>query len=126
MPPTFTWNELATTDPGRARRFYTDVLGWTFEPFTLPGGEYWVARAGDAMVGGLGGLDTGPPGLTASTWVSWVGVDDVDEIVSRAVAAGGTIVEAPSDVPHVGRVAVLRDPTGALFGLMAPRPEPLE
>lgn len=121
MTPTFTWNELARSDPGRARRFYADVFGWTFEPFRLPGGDYWVARAGDTTVGGLGGLDTGPPGLTTSAWVSWIEVDDVDEVLSRASAAGGAIVEAPSDVPQVGRVAILRDPTGALVGLLASR-----
>lgn len=123
MPPTFVWNELATSDPERARRFYGDVLGWTFEPFTLPSGDYWVASAGDALAGGIGGLQTGPPGTTTSTWTSWIGVDDVDAVVTRAVASGGLVIEPPTDVPEVGRVAILRDPTGALFGVLAPRPQ---
>lgn len=117
---TFVWNELATSDPDRARRFYTDVLGWTFDPFTLPSGDYWVARSGEAMAGGIGGLETGPPGTTASSWTSWLGVEDVDAVVAQAVAAGGSVVEPAAEVPGVGRVAILRDPTGAVFGVLAP------
>ena len=124
MPRTFVWNELATTDPERARRFYADVLGWSFESFTLPSGAYWVARAGDAMVGGIGGLETGPPGMTASAWTCWVGTEDVDAVVEKARGSGGEVVEPPSDVPNVGRVALLRDPTGAIFGVIASSPRP--
>jgi len=115
---TFSWNELASSDPGRARAFYAEVLGWEFEEFELPGGAYWVARAGEQMVGGIGGLETGPAGTTSSVWVSWIEVDDVDARVERARGAGGEVVEEPHDVPSVGRTAVLRDPTGALIGLL--------
>lgn len=115
---TFSWNELASSDAPRAREFYAEVLGWEFEEFDLPGGAYWVAKAGDQLVGGIGGLETGPAGTTTSTWVSWVEVDDVDGRVERARGAGASIVEEAHDVPGVGRTAVLRDPTGALIGLL--------
>lgn len=119
MPGAFVWNELATSDVGAARDFYAQTLGWTFDEFELPDGRYWVAKSGDAVVGGLGGFDTAAvPGTTSSAWFAFVGVDDVDARVARAVAHGGTVIQAPHDVPSVGRVAVVRDPTGAVLGLM--------
>ena len=49
----FYWNELMTRDPDRAKAFYADTLGWTFDPMTAGGGPtYWIAKAGDEMVGG--------------------------------------------------------------------------
>lgn len=115
---TFSWNELASTDAAKAKDFYASVLGWEFDAFELPNGAYWIARMGEQVVGGIGGLETGPEGTTASAWVSWIEVDDVDARVERARFAGGEVIEEPHDVPAVGRTAVLRDPTGALIGLL--------
>lgn len=56
MHGTFVWNELASTDVQQAMAFYAETLDWTFEEFHLPSGRYWVARSGDRLVGGLGGL----------------------------------------------------------------------
>lgn len=121
---TFAWNELASSDVEGARAFYTAVLGWEFEEFALPGGAYWIARSGGEVVGGLGGLDTGPPGLAASAWIAWVEVDDVEARVQRAREAGAEVLEEPCDTPNVGRVAVVRDPAGAVLGLMTSGPSP--
>jgi predicted enzyme related to lactoylglutathione lyase len=49
----FYWNELLTRDPDKAKAFYGGVIGWTFEPMAMPEGTYWVAKMGDAIVGGL-------------------------------------------------------------------------
>ena len=123
MHGSFVWNELAAPDPAAARDFYAAALGWTFEPFDLPDGPYWVAKAGDRVVAGIGGLDTAAvPGTAASTWFAFVEVDDVDARLARAVELGATVVQPPVDVPMVGRVAVLRDPTGAAIGWMTPSP----
>lgn len=118
MHGTFVWNELATTDPEAAKRFYAETLGWTYEAFALPEGSYWVARQGNALVCGIGGLDTSAIGSRESHWFAFVEVDDVDARVEVARASGATIHRAPHDVPGVGRVAVLRDPTGAFIGWM--------
>lgn len=116
---TFVWNELATTDPERARAFYAETLGWTFEPFEIPGGAYWIARSGEALVGGLGGMQTGALRDQGQPyWFPFIEVDDVDARLAKARAAGATILQEPEDVPNVGRVAVLRDPTGAAVGWM--------
>lgn len=117
MHGTFDWNELATNDIGLAIRFYGETLGWTFERFELPDGAYWIAKSGDKVVGGVGGMDTAAaPGSVASAWTSFIRVDDIDRRFALALRLGATSVQAPHDVPNVGRVAVLRDPTGALIG----------
>ena len=115
----FVWNELASTDVERARTFYAATLGWNFEEFALPDGAYWVVKAGDGYIAGLGGMDTSSvPGATESYWFSLIEVDDLDARVKKARALGATILTDPADVPNVGRVAVLRDPTGAAIGWM--------
>ena len=44
---TFCWNELMTRDVDRAKRFYRDTIGWSFEPMEMPGGgTYWCAMSG--------------------------------------------------------------------------------
>jgi predicted enzyme related to lactoylglutathione lyase len=117
MHGTFAWNELATADPETAMRFYGETLGWTFERFELADGAYWVAKAGGVMVGGIGGLDTAAePGGTKSAWTSFIRVDDIDARFARALRLGASAVQKPHDVANVGRVAVLRDPAGALIG----------
>ena len=49
----FYWNELMTRDVERAKKFYADAIGWTFEAMPMPDGTYWVAKMGDEPVGGL-------------------------------------------------------------------------
>ena len=117
MHGTFVWNELSTTDVEKAKAFYAETLGWTFEEFPLPDGPYWVAKSGETLVGGIGGLETSAvPAATSSGWFSFLEVDDVDARVEKAVAWGASLLQPPHDVPNVGRVAVLRDPTGAVIG----------
>jgi predicted enzyme related to lactoylglutathione lyase len=113
----FAWNELATGDVDAALRFYGEVLGWTFARFDLPEGAYWVARSGDVVVGGIGTLATSAdPASRVSAWTAFVRVEDIDRRFARALELGASPVQAPHDVPNVGRVAVLRDPVGALLG----------
>ncbi len=113
----FAWNELATTGVEAALRFYGRTLGWTFARFDLPDGPYRVAKAGDLAVGGIGGLDTAAdPASGISAWTAFVRISDIDRRFEQAIGLGASPVQVPHDVPRVGRVAVLRDPTGALIG----------
>lgn len=115
---TFAWNELATSDPQTAMAFYGNALGWTFEAFELEEGRYWVASANGTYLAGIGGLETAAVATTESRWFAFIEVDDVDRRVELARVEGAVVVRPPHDVPGVGRVAVLRDPTGAPIGWM--------
>ena len=116
----FNWNELMTNDIAKAKAFYGQTLGWTFEPFPMPDGEYWIARAPDGTpTAGIMPMD---PQDTESQpgWLSYVQVDDLDRAVSATTAGGGQVLQPPMDIPNVGRIAVVEDPAGAVLGLMKP------
>jgi predicted enzyme related to lactoylglutathione lyase len=117
------WTELLTRDPEAAKAFFTASLGWRFEAFDLEDGAYWVIFAGDTLVGGMGSIESGDIETGESYWLTSIEVDDIDERWEQALAAGATAIRPPHDVPEVGRVALLRDPTGAPLGLMQSLPD---
>jgi uncharacterized protein len=124
---TFGWNELATRDAGAAVDFYGSVFGWTVEEQEMPGmGTYRILKDGDAVRGGLfdmSGHDV--PDEAPSSWLVYFTVPDADAAAETTKAAGGTVVNGPFDIP-VGRLAVLTDPHGATFAVMAPTDETRE
>ncbi len=115
------WNELNTRDVEGAKAYYTAVCGWTFDtmPVAGGGGDYTVGKLGDDMVGGIFDI-TGMPGLdnVPAHWLTYIGVDDVDAGSAATKSAGGKVIREPFDIPNVGRIAIVEDPTGAVFGLM--------
>ena len=120
MSGRFNWNELMTNDINRAKQFYGQTLGWTFEPFPMPDGEYWIAKAADGSpTAGIMPMD---PQDTESApgWLSYVQVDNIEQTVSTVQAAGGTVLLDPLDIPNVGRIAVVEDPAGAVLGFLQP------
>ena len=104
------WFELVSRDARKAQAFYREVLGWRVEPFPMGNGTYEMIYAGDTMIGGYA-----PPASDRqpSHWISYVSVEDVDAAANAAAANGGRVVEAPSDIPGVGRRARIADPQGA-------------
>lgn len=114
----FCWNELHTRDVQRAAAFYEKVVGWRAEACpSVPGGmQYteWV-RADGAHVGGMMAMPSGVPASVPSNWAGYINVDDVEATVAKATKLGGRTITPPFDVPHVGRLAAIADPTGAVF-----------
>jgi predicted enzyme related to lactoylglutathione lyase len=51
----------------------------------------------------------------------YIAVENADQSVAKAAQAGGTIHAPAFDVMDVGRMAVLQDPTGAIFSLWQPK-----
>jgi uncharacterized protein len=118
-PGTVTWNELITTDP-KAASFYNEVLGMTTSTMDMGTGEYTLFKVGDDMVGG-----TTPPQMPGmpNHWHVYFAVADADATAAKVTAQGGSILAEPFDTP-VGRIAVARDPQGAVFSFMTPAPQP--
>lgn len=113
-PGMFVWRELMTDDVERARTFYGELFGWTWKGEQMGGGHvYWMASAGGRQVGGMMAKPPGPP--MPNAWSSYVLVPDVDAAARRCSEAGGRVLKEPSDIPEVGRFAVLADPFGAVF-----------
>src|SRR5216684_1342439 len=112
----FVWYELMSTDVAAAKPFYANVVGWKTEDMPMPGMTYTILSAGDTQVGGMMTLpkDAAAAGMKPS-WVSYIDVDDVDSAASKVQGLGGRIYAAPTDIPNVGRFAVVADPQGAIF-----------
>jgi predicted enzyme related to lactoylglutathione lyase len=113
----FVWHELLTTDTAAAAAFYPRILPWRTQPSNMPG--YTLFMAGSAQVAGY----MEPPaeaGGAPAHWVMYVGTPDVDATCAQAQALGARVCKAPSDIPNVGRFAVLADPQGATFAVFTP------
>ena len=119
----FHWNELLTWDVERAKRFYADTIGWSFDPMPMPDGTYWVAKMGEQLVGGMYELKRPEFEGVPESWMAYLAVDDVDARTARATEAGAELMRPIFDVPMVGRIAILRQPGGAGIGWMTP-PQP--
>jgi uncharacterized protein len=116
----FHWNELMTRDAEKAKKFYGDAIGWTFDAMPMPSGTYWIAKVGSKPVGGLFPMNGPDYNGVPEGWMSYIAVDDVDARTKKAQSAGATLVRPIFDVPGVGRIAILREPGGAGIGWMTP------
>jgi predicted enzyme related to lactoylglutathione lyase len=113
----FIWHELLTTDTAAAATFYAKVLPWRTQPSNMPG--YTIFMAGGAQVGGLLALPEDGAG-TPAHWLVYVGTPNVDATVTQAQALGARLCKEATDIPNVGRFAVLADPQGATFAVFTP------
>lgn len=119
----FVWFELMTTDIPAAIAFYTKVVGWETEAFTIPGmPPYTMWKVpGGAPIGGVFTLPEQAAAMGAPpNWMGNICVEDVDASVAKLQTLGGQVHQPAFDVPGVGRVAIVADPTGATFALFQP------
>ncbi len=114
--------ELTTPDQPAARAFYTGLFGWELAevPVDDRGSYYLSASLEGDVVAGIAGRVPGAAGGPAA-WGVYLAVDDVDTVTARVAAAGGTVEAGPFDVMELGRMAALRDPTGAGVNLWQAR-----
>ena len=128
------FNGLATRDPEAAKAFYGAVFGWT--TLDLPFGVLWTLP-------GMATTSKNAARACASRWLRWAprtdsstssrpsprsptsdeapahwsvtfGVDDVDLAVGQVRQLGGEVVAGPFAAPWT-RMAVIKDPQGAMF-----------
>ena len=107
----FVWHELLTTDTKAAEGFFTKVAGWKAKPFDQ---SYTLFLTGKQNRAGLMALPAEAKAMGAKPhWESYVAVSSVDETAKQATGLGGKVLKAPTDIPNVGRFAILQDPQGA-------------
>ena len=114
----FSWNELMTSDPEAARRFYGALFGWTFDAMDMGTGPYLVAKVGGTAIGGIMQTPPDSKGMPPM-WGAYVTVADADAAAAKCVELGGKVLSGPMDIPTVGRMVVLADPQGAAIMAMA-------
>ena len=118
-PGTFCWVELGTTDAEAAKKFYSELFGWTIEDRPVgPDMIYTILNLDGKNAGALYPLDKEKQAQgIPSNWLSYASVANADETAAKAKELGATIMAGPFDVMTVGRMAVVQDPTGAVFAL---------
>lgn len=117
------WFELCTSDLEAAKGFYARVLDWEVRDAEMPGMTYLMAGPpGHAVAGMMALTPEMVQGGAPAAWTGYVAVDDVDAGAARVTALGGMVCMPPTDIPGVGRFAVVADPQGAVFALFSGTP----
>ncbi|MGZ8337236.1 MAG: VOC family protein [Allosphingosinicella sp.] len=120
MPNNLAAFAIHVDDVDRARRFYENVFGWTFEPWGPPG--FYLIRTGDEQSPGVQGLmhqrQEPRTGTGLNGFEPTFSVDDVDAITAAVEANGGTITFPKSEIPTVGTLVRFLDSEGNDVGAM--------
>jgi predicted enzyme related to lactoylglutathione lyase len=124
-PGTYCWSELITTDIEASKAFYGAVFGWGSEDQGPPGGPpaYTEWKVNGRSVGGMMLKSPEMPAEMPANWGVYFAVADADASVAQALELGASLLMGPTDI-EPGRFAVLADPVGAVFNVLALKPEP--
>ena len=119
VPGTFSWVELATTDQTAGVAFYRALFGWDLTDIPMgPAGVYSMFKMRGQEVGAASTMQPDERKIGVPPhWNLYVTVANVDESAKRAESLGAKVLAPPFDVMDAGRMAVLQDPTGAVFHL---------
>jgi predicted enzyme related to lactoylglutathione lyase len=116
----FGWAELGTRDPEAAKQFYPAVFGWETNDLPMEGGGAYTEWLVDGrQVGGMLDMRGRVPDEVPPHWLVYFGSVDTDEAVAKVKELGGDLMFGPIDI-EPGRLAVVKDPFGAFFAVMAP------
>ena len=113
-PGTPMWVDLGTSDIEASKRFYSGLFGWESEDMGEEAGHYHMFKLRGKNVAGVGPLMMdGQP----VAWTTYISTDSADDTCAKVKTAGGKVFAEPMDVMDAGRMAIIGDPTGAVFGL---------
>lgn len=111
------FEQLVTPDLVVAERFYTGVFGWEFRTVTGLQLPYATAYLGGHPVAAI--FQRAPEAHRQPAWLAFFSVPDADAAVKTAGARGAIVLIPPHLVAGRGREAVLADPQGAVFAILA-------
>lgn len=117
MKAGISWIDLTVADADGLKDFYCQVTGMEVEPVSMGDYSDYALKppGGDAVAGVCHAR--GSNADIPNAWMVYFSVSDIDAAVAEAEAAGGEVVKAPWGGESWGRMAVLRDPQGAVFAL---------
>ncbi len=112
-PGSFVWAELASSDPESAKKFYSDMFGWTAIDNPMPMGVYTIFQVdgNDAAA-----MYQAPQGMPPN-WGVYFSAPDLDATSAKVGGLGGEIVMGPQDIGEPGRMTIVKDPQGVHFTL---------
>jgi predicted enzyme related to lactoylglutathione lyase len=116
MASKLTWFAINAGDVPRARRFYEQIFGWSFEPWGPP--DFYLIRTGEGEheVGGLQERRELVPGTKMIGFECTVSVDNADATIRAVEANGGTVITPKFQIPGVGTVFYFQDTEGNVVG----------
>lgn len=122
----FVWYDLMTTDPKSAAEFYKQVVGWDTMDWNNPEGgkPYTMWTNQGAPLGGV--MELPPEARQAGApphWLVYVSTPDIEATFDKAKKLGASVHVPPTEIPTVGKFAVMQDPQGAVFCLFSPGPD---
>jgi hypothetical protein len=117
QPNTLCWNELATRDTAAAAQFYTNLFGWSAKADQNGPMSYTEFTNQGHPIGGMMQISA-ECGEIPPHWLIYFAVEDCDRSTDRARQLGGEVKRPPTDIPGVGRFAVIQDPPGAVFAII--------
>lgn len=116
----FVWNELASKDPGASVQFYSQIGGFTSSKMDMgEAGTYHLLESGGQ---GRAGIMAQQMPQQPHAWLPYVHVANADQTADKAKRLGATIAVPPTDIPNVGRFAILVDGQGTATGILQPAP----
>jgi len=120
MANPFVHVELNTPDPEKAKAFYSNLFDWQLEETpnsAVPGGMYTMVKVGTGTGGGIMKQAPGGP----AGWLAYVAVEDIHAATQKAKSLGGKIMKDVTEVPGMGWLSFIQDPTGSILGLWKPK-----
>ena len=122
-PGDFCWIELATTDQKAAKSFYGSLFGWSVNDFPMGPNDFYSmfqVDGRDAAAAYTLRPEQRSQGVP-SHWMIYIAVESADASAGRAAQLGAKVLAPPFDVFDAGRMAVVQDPTGAIFSMWQPK-----
>jgi predicted enzyme related to lactoylglutathione lyase len=117
--------EIHTDDLDRATAFYQNVFGWEITRWDGPF-DYRLIKTGPQSEPGIDGAlmkRYGPiDGQSVTAYVCTIDVANLDDSLSKALAAGATLAMPKGPVPGIGWLAYCKDTEGNVFGMMQSDP----
>jgi predicted enzyme related to lactoylglutathione lyase len=121
-PGALNWNELQTRDVDGAKAFFAAVFGWRPDDQDFCGMTYTVFNIGGTGIAGAMAMPSQAPAEVAAFWLCYFTVADCDASLAKVQELGGSALGPAHELEGVGRFAVVADPHGASFGLIAGEP----
>jgi predicted enzyme related to lactoylglutathione lyase len=116
----FCWEELMTSDPEAAAKFYMALFGYGQQTSDMgPMGTYRIMTRGERQTAGIMKM---PPMVPQASWLPYLAVKEVDAATRNAKELGAQVHMPPTDIPKIGRFSVIGDPTGASIALFTGAP----
>lgn len=113
--PVVHW-EIGARNADAIKAFYAELFGWTIQTFASA--DYSMVESGGN--GGIGGGIMQNCGDVQPYLTVYVQVDDLEAMLQKAVALGGTACVPPTPIPNVGSFAMFLDPEKHVVGLLQP------